>query len=196
MNVDDIVAERIAAARRRAEADKQRRQELAEARQHGLAARHAQKLRRQATAQAGPTNRPPAVTRRPATSNEEKHMKIATGNVHHVAPCPPGWLVVLNNGADQEQEIVCPLIGWATVVEAHLADGTTSTADSPRSCTSTPSGRRASCASTTPSSAATRSAAARSPGARSPASDPSSDWPAPQAPGPAHSTRSQKGSTP
>ncbi|MFJ3024080.1 hypothetical protein ACIPH4_24510 [Streptomyces tendae] len=47
MNVDDVVAERIAAARRRAEADKRRRQELADARQHGLAARHAQKLQRQ-----------------------------------------------------------------------------------------------------------------------------------------------------
>ncbi|MFC8408547.1 hypothetical protein ACFUG9_34030 [Streptomyces griseoincarnatus] len=47
MNVDDIVAEKVAAARRRAEADKRRRQELAEARQHGLAARHAQKLQRQ-----------------------------------------------------------------------------------------------------------------------------------------------------
>ncbi|MFJ7229820.1 hypothetical protein ACIQVF_09775 [Streptomyces tendae] len=131
MNVDDIIAERIAAARRRAEADKQRRQELAEARQHGLAARHAQRLRNQASARTTDGDDSPTLRRSVNDTTEEKHMKIATGNVHHVAPCPPGWLVVLNNGADQEQEIVCPLIGWATVVEAHLADGTTSTAVQP-----------------------------------------------------------------
>ncbi|MFC8274925.1 hypothetical protein ACFUJR_20780 [Streptomyces sp. NPDC057271] len=45
MNVDDIVAERIAAARRKAENNKRRRRELAEARRHGLPRRHAQKLR-------------------------------------------------------------------------------------------------------------------------------------------------------
>lgn len=45
MNVDDVVRERIEAARRKAEADKRRRAELAEARRHGLAKRHAAKLR-------------------------------------------------------------------------------------------------------------------------------------------------------
>jgi biotin carboxylase len=45
MNVDDVVAEKIAAARARAEAAKRRRAALAAARQRGLAARHAQKLR-------------------------------------------------------------------------------------------------------------------------------------------------------
>lgn len=45
MNVDDIVREKIAAARWRAEDEKRRRAELAEARRRGLAARHAQKLR-------------------------------------------------------------------------------------------------------------------------------------------------------
>ncbi|MGW0494996.1 hypothetical protein ACWD0Z_06030 [Streptomyces sp. NPDC003007] len=46
-HVEQQIQARIAAARAKAEANKQRRQELAEARQHGLAARHAQKLRRQ-----------------------------------------------------------------------------------------------------------------------------------------------------
>ncbi len=45
MNVDDVVAEKIAAAAARAEAAKRRRAALAAARQRGLAARHAQKLR-------------------------------------------------------------------------------------------------------------------------------------------------------
>ncbi|GAA4999618.1 hypothetical protein [Streptomyces siamensis] len=45
MNVDDVVAEKIAAARARAEAAKRRRAALNAARQRGLAHRHAQKLR-------------------------------------------------------------------------------------------------------------------------------------------------------
>ncbi|MFC8429881.1 hypothetical protein [Streptomyces sp. NPDC057253] len=50
MNVDDVVAEKIAAARRRAEETKRRRAALAAARQRGLAFRHAAKLRNQASA--------------------------------------------------------------------------------------------------------------------------------------------------
>lgn len=46
MNVDDIVAARIEAARRKAEQQKQAREELARRRAAGLARRHAQKLRR------------------------------------------------------------------------------------------------------------------------------------------------------
>lgn len=45
MNVDDIVAAKIAAAAARAEANKRRRATLAAARQRGLGFRHAQKLR-------------------------------------------------------------------------------------------------------------------------------------------------------
>lgn len=45
MNVDDVVAERIAAARARIAAAKRRRATLAAARQRGLAQRHAAKLR-------------------------------------------------------------------------------------------------------------------------------------------------------
>ncbi|MEU1302818.1 hypothetical protein [Streptomyces shenzhenensis] len=46
MNVDDVVAEKIAAARARAEAAKRRRAAFSAARQRGLAHRHAAKLRR------------------------------------------------------------------------------------------------------------------------------------------------------
>ncbi|MFD9225244.1 hypothetical protein ACFWDI_35770 [Streptomyces sp. NPDC060064] len=45
MNVDDIVAAKIEAARARVEANKRRRLALAAARKRGLALRHAQKLR-------------------------------------------------------------------------------------------------------------------------------------------------------
>lgn len=50
MNVDDIVQERITAARIRIQAAKRRREELGAARRRGLAARHAQKLRNLAAA--------------------------------------------------------------------------------------------------------------------------------------------------
>lgn len=49
MNVDDLVAERIAAARVRIQAAKRRRGELSAARRRGLAARQAAKLRNLAT---------------------------------------------------------------------------------------------------------------------------------------------------
>lgn len=45
MNIDDVIRERIEAARRRIVADKERRVRLAAARTAGLAKRHAQKLR-------------------------------------------------------------------------------------------------------------------------------------------------------
>ncbi|MEW1580872.1 hypothetical protein AB0407_22560 [Streptomyces microflavus] len=46
MDVNDLVQERIAAARRKIANDKRRRAELKAARDRGLTARHAQKLRR------------------------------------------------------------------------------------------------------------------------------------------------------
>lgn len=49
MNVDDVTAEKIAAARARAEAAKRRRSALNAARQRGLGFRHAAKLRNQAS---------------------------------------------------------------------------------------------------------------------------------------------------
>jgi hypothetical protein len=59
MNVDDVVAEKIAAARRRAEEAKRRRAALAANRQRGLALRHAQRLRNQANRGDTPTDDDP-----------------------------------------------------------------------------------------------------------------------------------------
>lgn len=53
MNVDDVIAEKIAAARARAEAAKRRRAAFTAARQRGLAHRHAQRLRNLATPASG-----------------------------------------------------------------------------------------------------------------------------------------------
>ncbi|MFJ5046398.1 hypothetical protein [Streptomyces sp. NPDC088719] len=60
MNSEDIVQERIAAARRKIANDKRRREELAEARKHGLAARHRQKLRHLARTTTPPPRNPAA----------------------------------------------------------------------------------------------------------------------------------------
>ncbi|QYA94034.1 hypothetical protein KZO11_10090 [Streptomyces anulatus] len=51
MNVDDVVAAKVEAARVRIQAAKRRREELGAARRRGLAARHANKLRRIAAQQ-------------------------------------------------------------------------------------------------------------------------------------------------
>lgn len=64
MNVNDVVAEKVEAARRKIENDKRRRAELAAARQRGLAARRAAKIRHLQTqgilpAHQGATSTPP-----------------------------------------------------------------------------------------------------------------------------------------
>lgn len=69
MNVNDIVAEKIAAARARAEANKRRRAALAAARKRGLAIRHAQRLRNQASV--GATDGSAGFTVTPANTTEE-----------------------------------------------------------------------------------------------------------------------------
>lgn len=58
MNVNDVIEERIAAARRRIEAQRRLRARLKRARTHGLRARHAAKLARQgqAAAAGGPVS--------------------------------------------------------------------------------------------------------------------------------------------
>jgi hypothetical protein len=48
VNVDDVVAAKVEAARVKIQAAKRRREELSAARRRGLAARHAAKLRAQA----------------------------------------------------------------------------------------------------------------------------------------------------
>jgi hypothetical protein len=102
-HVEEQIAARIAAARQRAAEQQRRRQELAAARQHGLAARHGQRLANQ--------------TRRPL-SDEEK-----AGPVAYIAAC----LAVLRtgrslDGADVVLAAVVPSL--ADVAEArHIAEG-------------------------------------------------------------------------
>ena len=52
-------------------------------------------------------------------------MKIANGSIISISAAGPDWTVAFDLG--DGNEIVCPLIGWATVVEAHFSDGTTAT---------------------------------------------------------------------
>jgi len=57
-------------------------------------------------------------------------MKIANGNVISMAPAQPGWTVAIDLGGS-EPEPPCPLVGWATVIQTHLKDGTTTTVIEP-----------------------------------------------------------------
>ncbi|MER6601826.1 hypothetical protein [Streptomyces parvus] len=75
MNVDDVVQERIAAARRKIAADKKRREELAEARRHGIAARHRQKLARLAQYSPG-TRETPADDNTPTTQTSQQPARV------------------------------------------------------------------------------------------------------------------------
>lgn len=49
-------------------------------------------------------------------------MKIATGHILNMAPAQPGWTVTFHHG--EPETVTCPVIGWATLVDAHLTDGT------------------------------------------------------------------------
>ncbi|MFJ6566452.1 hypothetical protein ACIQNU_03470 [Streptomyces sp. NPDC091292] len=53
-------------------------------------------------------------------------MKITTGSVITMTPVAPGWVVIFDQGGEVG-EVTCPVIGWATVVNAHLNDGTVHT---------------------------------------------------------------------
>ena len=72
MNVDDVVAEKIAAARAQAEANKRRRAALAANRQRGLALRHAAKLRNQTSRGDTPTAGEPTVVQSPMVPIEKE----------------------------------------------------------------------------------------------------------------------------
>ncbi|WP_411091363.1 hypothetical protein [Streptomyces sp. 049-1] len=57
-------------------------------------------------------------------------MKIERGSAINISACAPDWAVTFDLGLETGP-ITCPVIGWATVVEAHMVDGTTSTAIEP-----------------------------------------------------------------
>ncbi|WP_306186935.1 hypothetical protein [Streptomyces sp. MK5] len=56
-------------------------------------------------------------------------MIIANGNVISIAAAAPDWVAVLSEG--NSEDITCPVIGWATVVQAHMNDGTVTTSVEP-----------------------------------------------------------------
>jgi hypothetical protein len=53
-------------------------------------------------------------------------MNIATGSVLNMAPAAPDWVVAFDLGGESG-EVVCPVIGWATVVQSRMKDGTAHT---------------------------------------------------------------------
>ncbi|MFD4524858.1 hypothetical protein ACFWP7_13220 [Streptomyces sp. NPDC058470] len=54
-------------------------------------------------------------------------MKLSIGSTVNMTPAPNGvWSAVFQLAPDSDIEL-CPVIGWATVVVAHLKDGTVST---------------------------------------------------------------------
>jgi len=50
-------------------------------------------------------------------------MNIATGNVIRVSAASPDWVVTFDLG--DEAEIVAPVVGWATVMQAWTSEGDT-----------------------------------------------------------------------
>lgn len=58
-------------------------------------------------------------------------MNIATGSILNMAPAGHDWVIAFDHGEETAEELVCPVIGWATVVDAHLTDGTATTCVQP-----------------------------------------------------------------
>ncbi|MFE2132262.1 hypothetical protein ACFW9X_03285 [Streptomyces sp. NPDC059466] len=57
-------------------------------------------------------------------------MNIATGSILSVAPAGNDWVIAFDEG-DGTTPTIRPIIGWATVVEAHLNDGSATTCIQP-----------------------------------------------------------------
>lgn len=57
-------------------------------------------------------------------------MKLSIGSILNMTPADGPWEIAFDLGAETDT-VVAPVIGWATVVEAHMSDGTTSTAIQP-----------------------------------------------------------------
>ncbi|MEU3318881.1 hypothetical protein [Streptomyces sp. NPDC006785] len=59
-------------------------------------------------------------------------MNIDKGNVINMIPATPDWIVAFNISEHEgNDEIVCPVIGWATTVEAQLPNGLVTTCVEP-----------------------------------------------------------------
>ncbi|WP_432132727.1 hypothetical protein [Streptomyces tendae] len=53
-------------------------------------------------------------------------MNIATGSILNMTPADNDWVVAFGLEGEPD-DVVCPVIGWATVVQAHMKDGTVHT---------------------------------------------------------------------
>jgi hypothetical protein len=58
-------------------------------------------------------------------------MNIAPGSILNMAPAGHDWVVAFDHGHEGGEDLVCPVIGWATVVDSHLTDGTATTSIQP-----------------------------------------------------------------
>lgn len=58
-------------------------------------------------------------------------MNIATGSIVNTTSAGHDWVVALDGGDDTVPEVICPVVAWAIVVDAHLTDGTATTSIQP-----------------------------------------------------------------
>jgi hypothetical protein len=58
-------------------------------------------------------------------------MNIATGSILNMAPAGHDWVIAFDEGDETAPEIVCPVVGWATVVQSRMNDGTVHTEIAP-----------------------------------------------------------------
>lgn len=58
-------------------------------------------------------------------------MKIATGSILNMAPAGHDWVIALDSGDETVAEVICPVVAWATVIDAHLTDGSACTSVQP-----------------------------------------------------------------
>ena len=58
-------------------------------------------------------------------------MNIATGSTLNMAPAGNDWVIVFDYGHEATEDLVCPVIGWATVVSAHDSVGFATTSIQP-----------------------------------------------------------------
>lgn len=58
-------------------------------------------------------------------------MIIATGSILNMAPAAPDWVIAFDYGHEKTEDLVCPVIGWATVVSAVDSIGVATTSIQP-----------------------------------------------------------------
>lgn len=58
-------------------------------------------------------------------------MNIATGSILNMTPAGHDWVIALDCGDATVPEVIRPIVGWATVIDAHLTDGTVTTSIQP-----------------------------------------------------------------